>query len=335
MNKIIILLTFASMLGMYSCSEPQQRIARSVGATSEILVVTQNADQWNGAEGATIRAFFEQPQYGLPQEEPLFRLSSLTIDKLSDMFKKHRNILVVEINSKLSEAQVETRSNLWANPQRVIKITAPDTERWINAFNENKEGFKLLFDKSERERLMNIFRPTANIKVMDPVMRQFGIKLTIPEGFYVAKQESNFMWIRKETNEFSNALILYSIPYNDTIDFNPRFLIARRDSVLQRHIPGPTPGSFMTTDKEFFTPQVTNTTHFVTPFAVEMRGAWNVVGDFMGGPFLSYTIVDERRGRLLTLEGYVYFPNKPKRDHLRQLEAILYSFEFYQEGSGS
>jgi hypothetical protein len=335
MKRLLIIFLSVAMLVIHSCSEPQQRIARSVGATSEILVVTQNAEQWNGAEGAAIRAFFEQPQYGLPQDEPLFRLSSLTIDKLSDMFKKHRNILVVETNNKLNEAQVETRSNLWANPQRVIKITAPDSDRWIAAFNENKDGFKLLFDKSERERLMNIFRPTANIKVMDPLMRQFGIKLTIPEGFYVAKQESNFMWIRKETNEFSNALIIYSIPYNDTIDLNPKFLIARRDSVLQRYIPGPTLGSFMTTDKEFIVPQVINTTHFVTPFAVEMRGVWNVVGDFMGGPFLSYTIVDERRGRLLTIEGYVYFPNKPKRDHLRQLEAILYSFEFYEEGTGS
>ncbi len=60
---------------------------------------------------------------------------------------------------------------------------------------------------------------------------------------------------------------------------------------------------------------------------METRGVWNVVGDFMAGPFLSYTVVDERHGRLITLEGYVYAPNKPKRDYLRQMEAILYSLE--------
>ena len=66
---------------------------------------------------------------------------------------------------------------------------------------------------------------------------------------------------------------------------------------------------------------------FVTDFAVETRGMWNVVGDFMAGPFLAYTVVDEVHGRLITVEGYIYAPGKNKRDYLRQLEAILYTFE--------
>ncbi|MBK9291554.1 MAG: DUF4837 family protein [Bacteroidetes bacterium] len=330
-NSIATLLTvvvFAMLTAACSRNENRERLSRSVGAGSEILVVTQNSAQWEGNIGETLRAFFGQPQYGLPQEEPIYRLSNINLDKLSDMFKKHRNILAVEINPSLKEAEVETRSDLWAKPQRVVKIIAPDADAWVEAFQKNQDGIKLLYDKTERERLLNIIRPTANAKIVEQIARTFAIKLIVPDGFFIAKQEPNFMWIRRETSEMSYGLVIYSLPYRDTLDLDPRFLIGRRDSIMQRHIPGPVQGSFMSTEKEFFPPRVVNTTNYVTPFAAEMRGMWNVVGDFMAGPFLSYTFPDDRIGRLITVEGFVYLPNKPKRDHLRQLEAILYTMSF-------
>ena len=67
---VVIFIVFA----INACNEPQQRIARSVGATSEILVVTQNPKQWEGAEGEAIRNYLGQEQYGLPQSEPYYRI---------------------------------------------------------------------------------------------------------------------------------------------------------------------------------------------------------------------------------------------------------------------
>ncbi len=318
----------ALLILAFSCNEPEQRIARSVGATSEILVVTQNDAQWEAEPGTAVRDFFGQDQYGLPQSEPLFKLSDINVDKLSDMFKKHRNLFVIEINSKIKEAVVETRSDLWAKPQRVIKITAPDYVTWVEAFDKNKEGFRLLYERSERERLLTIFRPTAKVDMMEPVQKTFGFKMIIPEGFYIAKQDQNFMWLRKETNDFSQGLIIYQRPYRDTVNFSRNSIIKVRDSLVMLHIPGPSEGSFMTTDKEFVPPITTKTQNFVTEFAVETRGMWNLIGDYMAGPFLSYTFVNPKNNQLITVEGYVYAPNKDKRDHLRQLEALIYSVEF-------
>jgi hypothetical protein len=318
---------FVVLIIVQACAQPESRTPRSVGATSEILVVTQNQDQWDGKPGEAIRAYFAQDQYGLPQSEPLYRIANITISNLSDMFKKHRNILVVEYDKKLDEPLAEMRTNLWAQPQRVFKITAPDADSWVDAFDEQKESFLALFNKSERERLMNIYRPTADYKVISQVEETMGLKLLIPEGFYVAKNEGNFMWIRKELADISQGLIIYTRPYTDTADLSPSRLIYVRDSLLQKHIPGPVDGSFMSTDKEFMLPKSEPIASFVTDFAVETRGMWNVVGDFMAGPFLAYTVVDEVHGRLITVEGYVYAPGKNKRDYLRQLEAILYTFE--------
>lgn len=329
-NLSIIPILFIVFLLIQSCGTVEQRSPRSVGATSEILVVTQNPEQWTGVQGTAIREFFGQFQYGLPQDEPLFRLVNITVENLSDMFKKHRNILIIENNQNLQEAVVETRSDLWAKPQRVIKIIAASPDEWIEAFDANKEGLKILFERTERERLLNIFRPTTNTSLVDELNKHMGIRMTIPEGFYMAKKEENFAWIRKEAIDFSQALMIWSLPYRDTFDLNPSRLIAVRDSIVQKHIPGPSSGSFMSTEKEFLPPYIIRTDQYVTDFAVEVRGMWNVVGDFMAGPFLSYTIIDETTGKLLTVEGYVYAPNKDKRDYLRQLEAILYSLKINQ-----
>jgi hypothetical protein len=316
-----------------ACTQPEVRTVRSVGATSEILVVTQTKQQWDGKEGEAIRSFFGQDQFGLPQSEPLYRIANITISNLSDMFKKHRNILIVEYNKKLKEPVVEMRSNLWAQPQRVFKITAPDADSWVTAFDEQKVSFLSLFNQSERERLINIYRPTADYKVIEEVEKTFGFKLLIPEGFYVAKNEGNFMWIRKELIDYGQGLILYTRPYRDTVDLNNSRLIYVRDSLLFHHIPGPVEGSFMSTEKEYVLPQSKAISGFNTSYTVETRGLWNVVGDFMAGPFLAYTVVDETLGRLITVEGYVYAPGKDKRDFLRQLEAILYTFELPQKES--
>ena len=76
---------------MASCAEERgNRKERSVGGTSEILVVTQNIDQWNGRIGDSIRHFFLDYQYGLPQPESRNELAHITTQGFSDLFKKHK-----------------------------------------------------------------------------------------------------------------------------------------------------------------------------------------------------------------------------------------------------
>ena len=60
---------------------------------------------------------------------------------------------------------------------------------------------------------------------------------------------------------------------------------------------------------------------------VETRGLWELEGGFMGGPFVSHSVFDSVRNRIVTVEGYVYYPNQKKRVKLRQLEAIIYSLK--------
>ena len=66
---------------------------------------------------------------------------------------------------------------------------------------------------------------------------------------------------------------------------------------------------------------------------IELRGFWEVKGDFMGGPFVSYTTFDEREGELLTLDCYVYSPKYGKRNFLRPLEHLVYGVKFLKDNN--
>lgn len=331
MKKISLILTVLfSLASLTSCVDDSKEIkkARSVGGTSEILMVTQNNDQWEGQMGQAVRDFFEQEQYGLPQPEKNFKVSHINIDALNDMFKKHRNLIIAKIDRDIKNPLVETQKNWQSEPQFVIRITASSPESWVKTFESQRDGLKLLFDKNERARFQDFFRPTTDVKIVQQLKKRFGVSMNVPEGYFIGIDKDDFMWIRKETDKMSMAFMIYELPYKDTADLNPDNIIRVRDSIVKKYIPGPIDGTYMTTDKEFLTPVFETLPDFPAGYAVETRGLWNVVGDFMAGPFVSYSIVNPENTKIITAEGWIYYPNKEKRDLLRQQESILYSLRF-------
>lgn len=326
---IIIFLT-----AFTSCTEKivQHKKDRSVGGTSEVLFVTQTEEQWKGAMGEAVRAYFEAEQYGLPQPEKTFKVANINYGALNDMFKKHRNLIIAEINPELPNPIIESEKDWMAAPQYVMKIKAKDVETWIKVFDTQKDNLKKLFDDNERERLLNFYRPNANADAISKVSKNFGITMTIPKDFCVAVDRNRYMSITKdaETKELIMNLIIYELPYKSETDLSEANLIKVRDSVVKKYISGPVDGSYMVTDLDFVKPVFKTLPDFPAGYAVEMRGMWNMHNEFMAGPFISYSIVNPTHNKILTVEGFVYYPNKEKRDYIRQLESLIYSIKFNQ-----
>jgi hypothetical protein len=301
---------------------------RSIGNTSEILVVLDNEQQWDNSIGKTIRAYFEKEQYGLNQAEPLFNVAHLSRHSFSDLFKKHRNILIVQIDPKTEKPKVEIFEDLWASPQEVINIQAKDIQEFTKTFSDNADAIIDKYNWAERKRILSVFRPTSRNKASDELVKAFHLKMTIPNSFFMAKSKPGFMWIRKEANDYSQGIIVIAEDYKDTAQFSTASIVARTDRFLQQFVPGEQDSSYMQIDEEYLPVRAKTITDFVTDYTIEIRGLWHVEGDFMGGAFLSYTFLDPRSNKIVTLYGYVYHPNKKKRDLLRQVESILYSTKF-------
>ena len=56
-----------------------------------------------------------------------------------------------------------------------------------------------------------------------------------------------------------------------------------------------------------------------------------VNGGSMGGPFYSHTRLDEINQRVITVEGFVFAPGTKKRNHIRFLEAVLFTAKLPQD----
>jgi hypothetical protein len=61
-------------------------------------------------------------------------------------------------------------------------------------------------------------------------------------------------------------------------------------------------------------------------YAVETRGIWEMEGDFLAGPFISYLILNEAKTELIYIDAFVLAPGERKRNQMLYLEQIISSF---------
>jgi len=61
---------------------------------------------------------------------------------------------------------------------------------------------------------------------------------------------------------------------------------------------------------------------------VEMRGLWEAYNDYMGGPYISHTFLSPDGKDVIVMDAFVYAPKFPKRNYIKQMESLLYSFSW-------
>ncbi len=95
------------------------------------------------------------------------------------------------------------------------------------------------------------------------------------------------------------------------------------------NVPGMFENTYMTTS-DYITPTLTSMRYKGRDF-VQTRGYWEVYNDYMGGPFVSHAFYTPDGGSILVLDAFVYAPKYDKRQYLRQVESLLYSFEWAEK----
>ncbi len=325
---VIFMITFSS------CKENKKEgsLPRSIGKTSEVLIVLQDDQQWDNEVGKTIKKILAADQYGLPQKEPMFKLAHVTKDAFGELFQKHHSIFIVNIDKNAKKVKLEKTIDKWAKPQIIYRLTAPSNKAFKKAFESYSEEIIKNLNDVEHKRLLTFYNGTgaSNVNLMQKFADKFNLVMTIPKGFYLAKSEPGFMWLKLDANKYNQGIIAIEVPYKDTVQFSNKSIQARIMMFLKDYIPGPTDGSWMTLDTTYVPPVSKHVDDFFVPYTIETRGMWRVENDFMAGPFVAYTFVNPSNNKLTTLMGYVYKPSKEKRDLLRQLEALFYSTRVYK-----
>jgi hypothetical protein len=315
------ILFFTTLFG--SCNSNPVR-ARATGFAYEI-VVTMDKAIWDSEAGEAIRADLESAIPGLPQAEAAFKITYVTPANFNGLLTYVRNILIVKLdNSMYTKVSLTYENDRWTQGQVVLTITAPDRESLLD-YMETNETHRItqFFTTIEMHRAAEQFEKNFSSEVMDNVKSRFDIMLNVPTDITYTRNGEDFFWASNNANTGRTDVIVYTFPYTDPNTFTEEYLTAKRDSVLKENLPGAFPDSYMATETRY------NLSY--TPVALRgkycgiLRGQWKMVGDMMGGPFVSHARLDEANNRVVVVEGFVYAPETNKRNFIRRIEAALYT----------
>ena len=324
MKKIFSAISITLLL--ISCVGNDKMILReSIGKINKVMVVAKISD-WTGDVGEEIRSSFGELMVGLPQSEPILSVSQVAPNGFSSMMKASRNILII---SEGETDNFSVKKNLYANPQTIVYVQAKDDAGIIKILKEHKKEIRRIFLDADIDFTQKIFQKEKVDENKYETVNNLGLSLIIPNKFKTVDDTGDFLWLRNHlksgiAKSGSNNILIYSVPLKDKTTVSDN-IISVRNRIGKKYIPGSKEGMYMITEKAY-TPFTFDAT-IDGKKAYETRGKWEVKDDFMAGPFLNYTVIDEKNNRLIIFEGFTYAPSVSKRAFLFELEAIAKSMK--------
>lgn len=323
MKKLAVLVLLVStLLSCNNGSKKNQRIIpKSSGNLYNVNVVIDN-QLWNGQVGDVIRDVLTTIVPGLPQDEPMFDVNQVPPQVFSGFAAQNRIVLKVV---KGPDAEIKIATDAYARPQKLIIIKGQDNRQIIKIIKANKEKILDTFKNQEIEARQA--QTNKSLHSNNNIEEKLGLTLKFPSAYRIALEDDNFFWVRKNLTTGTNNFMVYQIPFK-AIDKNKDVIeqvIAIRDSVGKKYVPGPIEGSYMKTESAY-TPFLFNTI-IDNKLTYEVRSTWDIEGTFNAGPFLNYTVEDKINNRYVVIEGFTFAPSVNKRNYVLELESIIRSLK--------
>lgn len=322
-------LLLLSALVLTACNrkpkDREQYLPNITGNAGEVLVVI-NKGYWEGELGSTLREILAGEYPFLPQREAVFKLFNATPGGFTGSYLLHRNIVIVNVSPEVDTTGIRMTRNSWAKPQVIVTVSATTPEEASELISGNRELIVNTIEQAERDRLIASSKKYEDKEVRMAVTENIGGSPYFPTGFTMKKNTPEFMWISQETTYVNQGILIFKFPYTDSSQLTPEYLKNKLHDLWQANVPGMRENSYMTFNK-VIDPGFNNI-EYNGQTMVEMRGLWEVENDYMGGPFVCHIFPDPARENIIILNAFVYAPKYDKRKYLRQVESIIYSFDW-------
>jgi len=357
MNRIVAINSFILLLfvgGLTSCNDEvtgtygAKPIA--MGRLNDMVVVADDY-LWEGMVGDTFRHYYESAYPIMPNPEPIFDLRHFTTKELKgEVLRKELRtyVILADLSDNESPTAAMVRKDIgeerylralkdgeftttvgkdkWARGQVIIYLFGKNETTLTKALKGKFTAVAERVRKHDEEQLLaSIYTvKQENAGAIAAIKKQFGIDMRIPGDYEVAikNPEDNILWLKRDDNESSSNIVIRAYPYKDKSQLELANAIALRDEYGKQYISGPTDGSYMVTNGEDL-PIYDYTYDIAGMYTREYRGIWEMEGDFMGGPFVTYLILDQEAGQLIFVDTFVYAPGKAKRNLVQQLDYVV------------
>ena len=324
-------------------------LAPASGDWGEILLV-MDSTKWAGDLGNEIKATFQPNVEGLPRAEPLFTIRYINPLKLNGVLKSSRYMIFVtsfqsqtrqstQLKNYFTSESIGTimedstrflhiNENEFAKGQKVMYLFGKTDRILIKNIRENRKSLQGFFNNQEQIRMLSSLFAAKEVKGINKhLLDKHQFTLRSPFGYQIADERENFIWLRSFGAEIDKNIFISYKGYSSEDQLKPESLITWRDEIARQYIfeDPKRPQTFVLTEKRI--PVVSEITNINKHYSVELKGLWRTNNLSMGGPFISYSLVDEELNRIYYVEGFLYSPGKAQRDLVRELEAILSTFQ--------
>lgn len=347
--SILILLVL-----LISCSQSDKSTAFQVkpsalGIMNEIVVVTDN-DLWSSIVGDTVKHFFEGIYPLTPRPEPLFDIRQyqvgdiyaqplkkelrtyLVLANLDDTESEATKFVVKDLGQeRLERARTDPTFNTsigrdkWATGQLIIYLFAHGTNDLAAAVERNFNGISSKVNEHDALQLSQLaYARGTNGGMRSNMIERYGADIELPNDFALAldkKDDNGLYWFRKDTKQGAMNLAFRMYDYKSE-DMLTKEAAKERFNEYGRNVSSKESNTYVIiNDRDLPILEFDRTVS--TRFTREWRGIWEMENDFMGGPFISYAIVNETKGKLLVIDAFVFAPGVKKRDMLQQIDLIV------------
>lgn len=322
-RTIATIITLVAIATMVSCTTKPQVTKTSIGNPYETFVIC-DTDAWQSGIDSAIYRSVGARVLGLPRPESYFYvLGSKSQAEASDMDRKYANLLSININPIYSEPALQVEDNVYARPQVVVSLNAPTAESAKRFIEEHGAEIVGHFEIGERNRSLTNSRRSSSPKLMEQFKKHTGIDMHIPAGFGRANSgDRSLLWFMRDYEKKAQYIFAFSQKYNDPTELEGAALermIINKLAVVHTD----KPGSRMTISQTapiYFSEIVANDRLWY-----ELRGCWEVEYDQMGGPFVSFSTLDQQRGIITTILFALYAPEEQQRGLMGELEYLIYT----------
>ncbi len=346
------------LLSISACNEAVQESLKPVpnafGRVNQVTVIADK-EMWEGPVGDTLRDYYGSPFIIVPQPEPMFDLwyfdmealmgdrtrremrHYIVLCNLSDANSPTTQFVLKDIGEEKARRAKEDPSyhtiiakDKWAKGQIFVYQFAHSDDALVANIKKGFSAIAKRFNESDKVKIeASVFLDGENRRLMDAVRAKMGVSMRIPGDYFMAMDNEEIVWLRKENQKVSSNVMLKKIKYTDQSQLSKENMKAIRDSIGRKYVSSTLPNmrTYMRiNDKDL--PMFVYPKTLSNNYALEARGIWEMENDYMGGSFISYLVHNPNKNELIFVDGFVYAPGQDKRDFMQHLEYIISSLKF-------
>jgi len=340
-------MSFASCI----LKDTESRSDTAMGEAGDLAILLDQASWTNFGE--LVDSVFMKKLPGMVDHEPYFTVRRCDETKFSGLFKKNYNLLILvhaenwptlkplmtpntqnHISDLLkgNEVKLLRDENKWASPQEVHYIVAPKMFQLKEELQTNGDFYiQTLLDAEKRSTVSSLIHEKEMYDTFfNNRLEERGYAIRKTQQYRLSVLSDSFIGLSRYIADRFQGSYLFAEDYVDQNQFSKEYILKKHNEVMGKHIQGSDhpdglPTYLRTNEKHV--PIYRRVFKMDGRYAVETRGWWEMVNEFKGGPFVSYTIHCPEINKVVTIEGLVFAPGREKAKMLRQLELILSTFE--------